>query len=1137
MSTHEFGEPGRDTLKNLYRHMFASREMDLLEQSYTGRGEASFFVSGAGHEAGAALAPHLVDGDMLHCHYRDRALMLARGMTPEELFLSLFAKDGSFSRGRQMHALVSCARLNILSIPTPVGNSALQAAGVAAVIRDRPEKPLVLCSLGDGTTQQGEVMEALGQAVRDTLPMLFFIQDNALAISTKTEGKTFFSTPEGRAESFYGLPITYADGTQADELYRIFGREVAEIREKRGPRIVVARMERLASHSNADDQRLYRAAEEIASVHEQGDPVLILRGRLIALGEPVRELEVLEAEMRRELADTARGTQRSADPKPVFDAVKPYGPGLTDPSREFRGDGAAEGMTMLEALRETFRARLRTDPRVFLFGEDLEDPKGDVFGVTRGLSSDFPGRVVNSPLAESTILGYSVGRALAGDLPVAFLQFADFMPVAYNQIFSELASLYWRTGGSWQAPVIVMATCGGYRPGLGPFHASSMEALAAHTPGLDVFMPSTAADAAGLLNAAFDSGRPTVFLYPKTLLNDRENAVSGDPRKLYVPPGKARFLRRGDDITFVGYGNTMRIVLQAAGALDDYGVTSDVVDLRSIQPWDREAVVESAERTGRLVVVHEDVHTCGMAAEVAATVAEKASRPVSIRRITRSDTWVPYNFENQIEVLPSYRRTLEAAADLLGGEVVWTSAVREEAGIFVVEAVGSSPADESITVITWKVKPGDAVESGMLLAEMEADKAAVELNSPVPGIVEELLVEEGFTVKVGTPIMRIRTAEAGDEGAAKTVTKEDPGTPVITGLEAREAVQTAGTAVTRAVSGAPAPGTAGASRAAGFLDVGILGIAGAVGSRRVTNEEISRMCPTWSPADIVKRTGISTRPWLGEGETVLSLAVDACGKLFARSRVRPEDIDLILCATGTPIYNTPAMATLIHHELAAGNEGWMVQAFDISAACSGYLYGLQIAYDFLQSRPEARVLLVTAEALSPKTDTSDPNTAPIFGDAATATLLAAGGNLGGVTNRVQRPVLSASGESGEYLRVPCGGDEKIFMDGKKVFVEAVRGMMLMLDYACREAGTTPEKLDLIVPHQANQRIINAVRQKLKLTEDRVFSNIRDLGNTSSSTIPLCLETILREKRSGSRRLGMTAFGGGFTFGGGIIDLL
>jgi 2-oxoisovalerate dehydrogenase E1 component len=309
----------------------------------------------------------------------------------------------------------------------------------------------------------------------------------------------------------------------------------------------------------------------------------------------------------------------------------------------------------------------------------------------------------------------------------------------------------------------------------------------------------------------------------------------------------------------------------------------------------------------------------------------------------------------------------------------------------------------------------------------------------------------------------------------------------------------------------------------------------------------------WSPDDIFKRTGIESRRWLEHNETVLTLAVNASRKVLAETGLKAGDIELIVCSTGTPLYTSPALAAMIQYELAAGEnrgagDNWLAQAYDISAACCGYLYGLQIVWDYLQSRPHAKVLLVTAEALSTKTDTSDPSTTPIFGDAATASILAASDAeglpfFGKSLTRLSRPVLSAQGEPGDTLRVPACGCDSIFMNGQKVFLEAVRGMMMMLDAACEADGTRPDELDLIIPHQANQRIINAVRQKLRLPENRVFSNIQNLGNTSSSTIPLCLQSILskdytRPRGAGkSRRLGLTAFGGGFTFGGAILEVM
>src|SRR5690606_8263631 len=230
----------------------------------------------------------------------------------------------------------------------------------------------------------------------------------------------------------------------------------------------------------------------------------------------------------------------------------------------------------------------------------------------------------NAPLSEATIVGVAIGRALAGERPVAMIQFADFLPLAYNQITSELATVYWRTAGGYSAPVIIMAPCGPYRPGLGPYHAHTAEATYAHVPGLDVLMPSTAADAAGLLHAAFASGRPTLFLYPKALLNDSEGKTSRDVAQQFVPIGPARHIRQGRDLTLVGWGNTVRICEQAAKLLEQAGVETDVWDLRSISPWDESNIVQSAEKTAHLIVVHEDNHTCGLGAEVLSTVAERA---------------------------------------------------------------------------------------------------------------------------------------------------------------------------------------------------------------------------------------------------------------------------------------------------------------------------------------------------------------------------------------------------------------------------------------------------------------------------------------------------------------------------------
>jgi 2-oxoisovalerate dehydrogenase E1 component len=1042
-------------------------------------------------------------------------------------FLSLFNKDESHSRGRQMNAHMSSPEHKILSIVGPVGNSALQAVGVAELIKDQPEHPFVLCALGEGTTQESEVVEAIGHAVRENLPVLFLIQDNSFAISTKTRGQTFYSYPQGDAEEFYGIPITRIDGRNTTAAIDAFAPVVETLRETRGPQIAIFQVERLHNHTNADDQRLYRTPEEIETATQTGDPVAILRRQLIESGVSEDDLHTEEDEIRSQLKEAARSAQMSPEPAPMTGASAPLPAHLKDPSSEYTGSGDRE-LVMLEAIREVLDTRLASDDRVTLFGEDIEDPKGDVFGITRGLTQKYGARVKNSPLSESLIVGVSVGRALAGGRPVAFLQFADFLPIAYNQIFAELGSMYWRTDGGWKVPVIVMVTAGGYRPGLGPFHASTLEALVAHTPGIDVYMPSDAGDAAGLLNAAFESERPTIFFYPKNQLNDRSRATSRDVAKQLVPPGKARFVSRGDHVTIVGYGNTMPLAAQAVAELAAHGVGVDLIDLRSLVPWDIESVVASVEKTGRLIVAHEDNHTAGFGAEVVSTVAELSRRHIAARRVTRPDTYVPCNFGNQLEVLPSYKRILETAVDLLGGTVLWKQDDAGESGIFDVEAIGSSPSDETVSMVEWSVAVGDEVEEGDLLAEVEADKAAAELKSPVAGTVDKLLIDVGDSVPVGTPIAKIRTATTGPVHV-KPQTRENPGKPVITGMSVNSSSQAT-------VSGSAHPRVESDTTRTCLIS----GVAARRGSRIVENAEIESMSPDWNAADITKRTGIERRPWVTDGETVLSLATDAALNVLSDTGISAADISMIIFATGTPSSTTPSMAALLQHQLSLSmdNRELTCPAYDINAACAGYIYGLQQAWDYLSNSPEDLILLVTSEVLSPRLNMSDVGTAPIFGDAATATLL--GGSASAVADRavatVDRPVIAAKGESGDALRVPSESELPVTMDGPKVYLEAVKAMMETLATSAENAGLRPDSLDLYVPHQANQRIINAIRQRMKLEPHRMYSNIADNGNTSSNTIPLCLAELLPDHAPGEY-WGMTAFGGGFTYGAALLRTL
>jgi 2-oxoisovalerate dehydrogenase E1 component len=1106
-----------EQLLDLYRWMVLSREIDAVEQELTSRGEAFFHVSGAGHEASAALAFFLTDDDWLHCHYRDKALLLARGMTPRNFFDSLFCKDGSESRGRQMSAHLSDASRKILSLVGPVGNNALQAVGVAAAVKDRPGSPIVLCAVGDGTTQQGEFLEAVAEAVRSRLPALFFVEDNQWAISTKTPGQTFYSRPDGKAKEFYGIPIVYVDGRDAIGVAEALEPIVNDLRETREPAIVVMEVERLSNHTNADDQRIYRSEDEILAAGEAGDPIRRLEERLFLRGCSESRLEQIRQEC---IAEVRRADEESfsgPDPEPTFDAKAPIAPALTAPESEYRGDEANGEYVMRDALRETLKRRLATDARVTLFGQDIEDPKGDVFGVTKGLSTKFGRRVRNAPLAESTIVGVSIGRALAGERPVAFLQFADFFPIAFNQIVSELGSIHWRTDGAWSAPVIVMVACGAYRPGLGPFHAQSFEAVAAHTPGVDVFMPSTAADAAGMLNAAFESGRPTLFFYPKSCLNDAKRKTSSDVEKLFTPIGAARKVRSGRDLTLIGWGNAVRLCERAADDLEGAGVEAEIIDLRSISPWDKRTVLASAQKTGKVIVVHEDNETCGMGAEILATVAERCSPPPRVRRLARPDTFVPCNFANQIAVLPSYERLLTAAAEMVDLDLTWIRPEAAAEGTASIEAIGSGPSDETVLVVDLLVREEQTIERGQPVATLEATKSVFELTSPMSGKVKRVLAAPGETVAVGAPLFQV--AIGTSTSRSKPITQENPGRPVL---------------VSRKV---PAPASSPA--AVRGTRVGLACLTTAVGSRTISNRDLLEIAgPTLAgridPEEIVRKTGIESRPWAEPTETVVELGVRAVRQALAQADLAPESLDLLICATTTPDAVTPSVACKILQGLAGpGRESALVAAYDINAACSGYLYALQAAYDFLTNRPDAKVMVVTSEVLSPLLNLSDPDTAIIFGDAASASLLVGDGGFGSARMRIYRPELSAKGDAGEALKVPFAGHGFVQMRGRTVFTEAVRAMISGLRRACEELGTSLDDLRLIVPHQANQRIIDAIQSRVGAS---VYSNIRDHGNTSSTSIPLCLAD-LEAKLSPGDRIGLCAFGGGFTFGAGILEKL
>ncbi|WP_225942868.1 alpha-ketoacid dehydrogenase subunit alpha/beta [Nocardiopsis terrae] len=627
--------------------MLLSRECDRRAGVYYRQGKAWFHISSAGHEGLAVLGELLEGGDFVVPHYRDRALMISRGMDVEEQARDLMGKARSHSGGRNMSSHFCYQPGNVFSIASPTGSQCLPASGIAWAARFRDESSVVLCSVGDATTRQGEFFEALAFALERDLPVLFLVSDNGYGISTPTAD--FVPSGLGMVPDRVMWDIDAAD---PDVLHDAASRAIASVRGGGGPAVLWCRLDRLDSHTSSDDQRVYRTPDELAVLR---DPIEVFRSRLLREGtvtpEQLMDTETRVAEHVEEAFDRV-AAEPTADPKAVHDHL--FAPQTErDAACEAIGPVAARsGDTMVAAVNRALRTGLRDQPEMVVFGEDVEDPKGGVFGFTKGLGETSDGRVTNSPLAEATIVGAAVGLAAAGMRPVVELQFIDFVGPAWNQIAAQLTTLRWRTLSAWNCPVVIYAPWGGYLPGGGIWHSQSNESLFTHLPGLRVAVPSTPADAEAVFLESFEAPDPTLVLLPKNLMRRRER-TDAPPS----PSRGSRVLRTGSDVTLVTWGNGVDLSLAAVDALIGEGVTTDVIDLRWLVPLDRETVAASLRRTGRLVVVQEDNRTssfgAGLLADLIQTDEEFYSLLAPPRLVTRDDIHVPFHPDLEDEVMPS----------------------------------------------------------------------------------------------------------------------------------------------------------------------------------------------------------------------------------------------------------------------------------------------------------------------------------------------------------------------------------------------------------------------------------------------------------------------------------------------------
>ena len=682
-------------LLQAYRVMYTSRRLDDREIQLKRQNKIFFQISGAGHEAVMTAAGFVLrpGHDWFYLYYRDRALALQLGMTPQEmLFSAVGAAADPNSKGRQMPSHWGLKRANVASTSSPTGTQFLQAVGCAeATLRAAqlgltdgfPGDDVTLVTTGDGTTSEGEFWESLNTACNLKLPLVYLVEDNGYAISVPVEVNTAGGSISQLVTGFPGLHVEQVDGCDLFASLAALERAVQYARARKGPALVHAKVIRPYSHSLSDDEVFYRPAAE-READAARDPLVTFPQWLVAHGVATAEaLEALRVEVDAEILAATDAALVEPQPAAADVLYGVYSP-TVDPTAaafdtEDRPQPEGQPTTMVDLLNACLRDEMARDPRMLVFGQDVADVsreaylgqvkgKGGVFKVTHGLQGRFGGaRVYNSPLAEANIVGRAIGLAQRGFKPVVEVQFFDYIWPAYMQLRDELATMRWRSGNAFSAPVVVRTTYGGYIRG-GPYHSQTGAALFTHIPGLRVVCPSTALDANGLLRTAIRCDDPVLFLEHKHLYRQTYNKGTYPGPDFMIPFGKGKVVRAGTDLTLVTYGATVQRAVAAANQVAEEGGPSvEVIDLRTLSPWDQELVMASVRRTGRAIVATEDSLSFGYGAEIAARIADDcfAWLDAPVRRVASADAFVGYAPSLEDATLPQVETFRQAYLDLM----------------------------------------------------------------------------------------------------------------------------------------------------------------------------------------------------------------------------------------------------------------------------------------------------------------------------------------------------------------------------------------------------------------------------------------------------------------------------------------
>ncbi len=665
----------KETLEKWFYLLSLGRALDERAPNYLKQAIGwSYHAPYAGHDGIQLAIGQVFDKqtDHLFPYYRDMLTTISAGLTAEEIILNGISKatDPS-SGGRHMSNHFGKAEYNIHNTSSSTGNHTQHAAGLGRAFKRYKHKGVVISSQGESSVSEGYVYEAINGTSNEKLPVIFVFQDNGYGISVPKEDQTANRKVANNFSGFKNLRIFHCNGKDIFDSMNTMAEAKQWVIENQMPAIVQANCVRIHSHSNSDRHELYRDKGEMDYV-KNADPLAKYRRMLLMYNRfTEEELVAIEEKVKQEVKYAHKAAMAAEDPTPEsihnFVIPEPYMPKkYVDGTHSFNG----EPKKLIEGLNETLKSEFRYNPDTFLWGQDMANKdKGGIFNVSKGMQQEFgKGRVFNGPIAEDYILGTANGMSRFSDkirIVVEGAEFADYFWPAMEQ-YVDSAHDYWRSNGKFVPNITIRLASGGYIGG-GLYHSQNIEGALATIPGVRIVYPSFADDSAGLLRTSIRSKGMTLFLEPKALYN-APKAATPIPDDFEVPFGKAKIRREGNDISMITYGNTTHMCLEVAERLQSqHGISTEVLDIRSLIPLDRESILKTVKKTGKVLVVHEDKVFAGFGGEIASIISEEAFEYLDgpVKRVGATFTPVGFNRILESAILPSSEKILDVALELI----------------------------------------------------------------------------------------------------------------------------------------------------------------------------------------------------------------------------------------------------------------------------------------------------------------------------------------------------------------------------------------------------------------------------------------------------------------------------------------